>query len=187
MQREIEKIIRDIILNEIAVDAENVWIQDQNKVIPPDDNKLFIVVGMVDARPISNVNRAVPVDGGGMTEVQITTQLENIQIDLFSRDNKARVTRAEVQMAMQSIFAQQKMEEFDFKIFRIPASFVNSSEAEGTSQLNRFSIVIPCHVWYRKEKAVSSTNYYDDFDTRVDDENTIGQPDGLIEFNIKDE
>lgn len=186
MQREIEKIIRDIILNEITVDAANVWIQDQNKVIPPDDDKLFVVVGMVDARPISNINRTEPTPTG-MNEIQITTQLENIQIDLFSRDNKARVARAEVQMAMQSIFAQQKMEEYDFKIFRIPASFINSSEAEGTSQLNRFSIVIPCHVWYRKEKAVSSTNYYDDFDTRVDDENTIGQPNGLIEFNIKDE
>ena len=73
-----------------------------------------------------------------------------------------------------------------FKIMRLPNSFINSSVAEGGSQLNRYSITVGCMVLYEKIKILNPDNgdYYDDFDTRVDDEKTIGEIDGLIEFNI---
>lgn len=183
--RAVEQIFVDIINNEIDVLPENVWVKNQNFKIPDAADELFIAVGMVDASVIQSKNSSFDVDGV-FTEVQEVIQRENIQIDLISRDNKALLMRAQVLMALNSIFSKQKQEEYSFKIFRIPTSFVNSSEAEGTSQLNRFSIVVPTHVWYRKERAVGSEDYYDDFDTRVDDENTISETNGLIEFNMKE-
>lgn len=189
MMDEVEKIFVDIINHEIDVNPANVWIQSQNVKIPTDPDKLFVAIGMVDAQVIANNNTVETPDENTINEVQEIVQRENIQIDIFSRDNKARTMRWEIQTALKSIFSQQQQEKNNFRIFRIPTSFVNSSEVEGTSELNRFSIVIPCHVWYRKVKTLSDTSseYYDDFSTRVDDEQTIGQPNGLIEFNIKDE
>lgn len=183
MQREIEKVFRDIIINYVDVDAENVWIQDQNNIIPADEDKLFISIGVVDALAMNNNREVIPTDDG-MTEIQTTVMLENIQLDFFSRDNQARTKWQQAIMAMQSVYSQQQQELYNFKIARIPRSVANTSEVEGTSRLNRFSIVIPCHVWYRKEVVISSTDYYDDFSTRVDDETTAGEANGLIEFNI---
>lgn len=186
MLTEIEKIFYDIIVNEVTVAPVNVWVASQNKVIPADPDKLFIVISMVDAKVIAN-SRHTKSSAGGMTQIQQLVQRENIQLDIISRDNKALTQRGEVLMAITSVFAQQEMEKNDFKIFRIPTSFANTTEIEGTSQLNRFSIVIPCHVWYRKETELTpATNeYYDDFDTRVDDEGSIDQPQGIIELNEK--
>lgn len=183
----VESIFYDIILNEMAdvVDPQNIWIANQNKKIPNDADKLFIVIGMQDAVTISNKNNAYDIDGV-FTEVQEVNKRENIQIDLISRDNKARDNRHRIEMAMKSIFSQQQQELYSFKIFRIPNSLVNTSEAEGSGQINRFSIVIPCHVWYRNSKVISSTGYYDTFKTRVDDEATAGEIEGLIEFEIKE-
>ena len=186
MQVEIEKVMRDIILSYVDdLDSDNIWIQDQNATIPPDSKKLFMAVGMADAFPYGNNSYSVSTDTG-MKQVIETQMVENIQVDLFSRDNKARTQRAEVLQSFVTNFAQQQQEKYNFKIARIPTSFVNTSETEGTSRINRFSIVIPCHVWYRKEVAIGSTDYYDDFDTRVDDEKTVGQVNGLIEYNIKE-
>ena len=181
-----EQVIRNILIEELALPKSDIWVQSQNVVIPPDSDKLFVIIGLTDARVIGNNSYATPTETG-MKQTQECIQRENIQIDLLSRDTKALNRRQEAQMAMASIFSKQTQEKYNFKIFKIPTSFVNSSEAEGTSQISRFSIVIPCHVWYRKEKEISSTDYYDDFSTRVDDESTTGQPNGLIEFNIKDE
>ena len=108
---------------------------------------------------------------------------ENIKIDILSRDNGARDKRWEVFASLQSIYSQQKQEEYQFKIFKLPTSFVNATEAEGGSQLNRFSIVIPTFSWYSKEVDLpTDQDYYDKFETRVDDEQSIGGPEGIIEF-----
>ena len=114
------------------------------------------------------------------TEIQQVQMSENIQIDIQSRNNDARTRRWEIIAALQSIYAKQKMEENSFKIFRIPRSFVNSGMSDGGSVLNRFSIVINCYTWYNKTKNI--TEYYDDFNTRVDDESTITEAVGAIEI-----
>ncbi len=169
----------------MTLPAGSIWIRDQNKVIP-NDNGLYIVVGMVDAAPIGNDNSIRVNDDGTLSEVQQVVTRENIQIDIFSADTQALFRRFEMLMALRSIYAQQQQELNSFKIFRIPTSFLNSSSAEGEKQINRFSLVIAVHSWYRKEKVINSVlgDFYDDFNTRVDDANTIGEPTGLIEFEI---
>lgn len=182
-----EQIIIDIIKSELELGENAAWISNQNKKIP-NDNGLYVVAGMVDSRVVSNVNTFVPtVDG--MNEIQQLQMRENIQIDIFSRDTAALTRRHEVIAALNSFYAQQKQEEYNFRIFSIPPTFINSSSAEGGSNINRFSIIIACHTFFRKEKVIQSDDgdYFDEFSSRADDANTIDQEDGLFEFTITEE
>tara|TARA_R110000851_G_scaffold306239_5_gene464504 strand:- start:704 stop:1312 length:609 start_codon:yes stop_codon:yes gene_type:complete len=191
----IENIIVDILANEVgiynastkafdAINPARLFIDSQDAELPKDEG-LFITVGVVDGNVISNTNDILTTDTT-ITEIQETVMMQNVQIDLISKNKEAREAKGFISMALHSIFAQQKQEVYNFKIFRIPTSFLNNSDAEGSSAVNRFTIVIPCHVWYRKEKVVSETGYYDKFKTRVDDETTISETDGLIEFEINE-
>ena len=111
---------------------------------------------------------------------------ENIQIDVVSRSNDALTRTWEVIAAMNSIYSQQQQELNNFKIFRLPRSFVNASYAEGGSQLNRYTLLIPCMVWYRKDMVISSPlgDYFNDFTTRTDDDKTIGTTTPIAQFEI---
>ena len=195
MNVDIETIFYNIITHELGgTEAspgvqgllnENVWIANENKKIPIDEN-LYITVGMVDAQVVSH-NTSYEPTTSGMTQTQQLVQRENVQIDIVSASSKARLIRARVLMAFRSLYAVQQMEENDCKIFRIPTSFVNTSLAEGAEQVNRFTLTIPTLVWYNNSEVLeTSDEYFDSFDTRVDDENTIGAVTGLMEFNIPD-
>lgn len=158
----------------------SIVTRDQNVILGRTD-QLQITVGFVDApKVISIVNRHEESEAGVLSEIQEALVSEHYQIDLQSRNNDARDRNWEVITALKSIYSIQKQEENQFKIFRIPSSFVNSGAAEGGSQLNRFSIVITCHVWYNKSKTIS--DYYDSFPARVDNEETVGEDEGMIEF-----
>jgi len=176
-----EQIIVDILVQEMALSPQNVWVHDQNLKIP-NTKDLFAVVGMVDSKVIAvnkqEVSITTPKDT--LLEKMMVVTKDNIQIDIFSYTTEAITRRWEVLAALASTYSVQKQEENDFKIFRLPANFVNSSAAEGGSNLNRFSLTIACHVWYRKEKALSRNKIFDKFDGRVDDEQTIGTADPLF-------
>lgn len=183
-----EQVIIDIIQERMSLDDGQIWVRSQNRKIPA-DTKLYVIVGMVstsvgssntymEERIINTLTRQV--------EINRVQTLENIQIDILSRSNDAITRRWEIIAALKSIYAQQKQELNYFKICREPASFLDTSSAEGSSQLNRFTITIPCFVWYKKETVLEEEyDYYDDFTQRVDDAKTIGEAEGLIEFEIK--
>ena len=164
--------------------ANSVWLRDLNRTIP-NDNGLYIVTGLTSARTLSNTVEMKLIDS---VESQVSTvqQLETIQIDIISNSINAMTRSHEVIMAMQSFYSQQVQEKYNFKIFRIPMLFTDTSAAEGGGILKRYTISIYCLVWYRKVKAMVTTlgDYYDDFTQRVDDEASIGTPNGIIEFEI---
>lgn len=187
-----EQIIVDILSSQMELDDQHVWVRSQNKKIPPTDG-LFIVVGMVDSQVLSVTKYEEPTtipqpdptpDIQTLTEKITAVTRDNIQIDILSRNNDALTRRWEVMTALASTYSVQKQEEHNFKIFRVPTMFVNASEAEGGSNINRFSMTIACHVWYRKDTLLSQGDIYTSFDTRVDDEQSIGEPEGIIEFTI---
>lgn len=182
------QILADILTVEMNMPADSVWLRNQNRQIP-NDTGLYIVLGMTSAFPIANVTRMQEVTVDNVTtehQINEVQQQENIQIDILSRSNDALTRNWEIVAAMQSFYSQQQQEKNNFKIFRIPHSFVETANAEGGSMLNRYTIVVPCLVWYRKDKLLTSPlgDYYDDFTTRVDDEKTIGTTDPLFEFEI---
>lgn len=191
MLKPTEEIFVEVIRDFMGLQANQVVVRDQNFKIPT-DQRLYVIVGMVDSRPYSAQSymetRYTPPPDPEPFQVEVTrTQLrENIQIDIMSRDKKAILQRNDVYLAVNSIRCKQAQEENNFKIARIPTNFVNTSAAEGGSNLNRFTMTIPCLTWYEKVVTLSPTggDYYDDFTTRVDDENTIGTPEGIFEFHI---
>ncbi len=182
------QIIIDILTEEMQLDPKTIWLRDQNRKIP-DDKTMFLVVGLIDAHPMSNVTYMKEETVASVTtqhEINEVMMQEFIEIDIMSRNNDALLRKWEVVAALQSFYAQQQQELNNFKIFRIPGTFVNTSGAEGGSNINRYSITATCFVWYRKDKILKSPlgDYYDDFNQRVDDEQTIGTPTPLFEFEI---
>lgn len=182
------QIIIDILNHEMDMPPNAVWLREQNRTIP-NDNGLYIAVGMVSAQTIGNVTEiqtltVPPATDPAAYEVNMLQQQEAIQIDVLSSavNNYALFRNWEVIAALQSIYSQQLQEKNNFKIFRIPRSFLDTSSAEGGSMLQRFSITIMAFVWYRKQKLLG--DYYDDFTVREDDEKTIGTDSPLIEFEI---
>ena len=183
-----ESIVLDIIKTEMALIDNTIWIRDQNVDIPNDEG-LYVIVGAVDEQVFSNTSSIIPgtvadPDAAGMTEIQEARSRVNIQIDLLSRDIVALQRRWEVLTSLTSLTSVQAQETNSFSIFAIPSAFINTSDTEGGSKINKFSITIAAHAWYRKEKVLTSDGkqYYDNFTTRVDDKDTIDQPNGLIEF-----
>ena len=183
------QIIIKILIQEMTLDPETIWIRDQNRKIP-DGKGLYFAVGMVGAPTIiCNVTsmEAQTVDAViTQHEINQVQQREDIMIDIFSRNNDALFRNWEVVAAMQSFYSQQQQELNNFKIFRQPVSVVNTSGAEGGSNINRFSITVAAIVWYKKDKLLKSPlgDYYDDFTTRVDDDNTIGTANPIAEFEF---
>lgn len=181
-----EQIFIDVIKGEMALNDTQAWIRSQNVKIPTDSG-LYVIVGMVDApRVMSSVRftKETSDDPPQLLQCQQIVMRENIQIDIFSRDNSAILRRWEIIAALTSYRAAQAMEANSFKIFRTPTTFVNTSGGEGGSTINRFTLIVPCHVWYYKENALPTYDYYDEFGNRVDDANTIATVDPLIEFTI---
>lgn len=173
------------ILNlEMDMPANSVWIREQNRRIP-NDNGLYISVGFAGGAPGYNVVRMEEINGvqSQISEVQV---LERIQIDIFSNSNSALTRNWEVIAALQSFYSQQIQELYNFKIFRIPSNWLDTSAAEGANMLKRFTITIACFVWYRKIKAMPTAlgDYYNDFTQRVDDAVTIGTNKPMVEFEI---
>lgn len=183
-----EQIIVDIIRHEMNLPANQVIIRSQNFKMP-NDQKLYVIVGMIDAQVVSARLPTIRViEDDSLNPVVIETQEsqmnEYIQIDILSYTNDAILKKAQIVHALNSIYAKQKQEENFFKIARNTRSFVNSSYAEGGSNLNRFSMTVSCLTWQRQEKEMTGNDYYDQFRTRVDDEKSIGTDEGIIEFEI---
>lgn len=172
----------------MQIDDNSVWLRNQNRSIPDDDG-LYIVVGIVDSHPYSNITEFATVTIGSETTYQqqqrVTVQ-ENVQVDVFSRDIKAAQRNWEVLAALHSLFSQQTQEQNSFKIFRIPTTMSDISTQEGGRYINRYTAIIPVHAWYYKTKNLPQNggDYYDDFTQRVDDNKSITEPEGIIEFTI---
>lgn len=177
MQIETEKAIADIIQKELGLTTEQIWIYNQDFVMPSTSG-LFVVVGFGWSKTISSRNEIKEtVDESEVTtvlELQCCNVLENIVISLMSKNSEARQRKNEILAALSSYYAQQIQEKYSFKIGRIPTNFINVSDAEGSTTINRYNITIPVYVWYEKEKQISTgdgADYYNDFTGNVQVEN----------------
>lgn len=186
-----EEVFVELIREFMGLASNQVVVRDQNFKIP-NDQRIYIVVGMVDSRPYSGQVKMVTEYTTGANpepyqiEVTSTQVRENIQIDIMSRSNQAILKKNDVYLALNSFASKQSQEKYAYKIARIPTNFVNTSAAEGGSNINRFTMTVPCLVWYEYQRVMQPNDglYYDQFKTRVDDEKTIGTPDGIFEFEI---
>lgn len=159
---QIEQYVVDIIRKEMGLDQQHIWIQAQNRKIPPNSEDLYVVVGLVDFLPISSKSYYLPETD---TERQILYGRANVQVDIFSRSNEARTRRGEVIMALNSFYSQEVQNSRQFRIFELPSSFLNLSGLAGGSDINRFTLRFYAMVAEEKDK---SSDYYEVFNGELD-------------------
>lgn len=167
MKKQIEEYIVSIITNQLGLDTNHCWIASQNRKIPAQAQELFCVVGSSFFKPISSKSR---FNTETNTEIQEVYGRADIQIDLFSRNNDARIRRDEVLMALNSFYSANVQDEGCFRIFELPTFWHNTSYLEGSSSINRFTLIVPTMVWKTKEIVF---DYYDKFRAEVSNENGI--------------
>lgn len=158
---QIEEYIVDIIRKEMGLNQQNIWIHSQNRKIPPQSMELYVTVGCVDFLPISSKSRYNPDDD---TEIQTIYGRASVQIDILSRSIEARQRRGEILMALNSFYSKNVQDAHQFRIFWLPARFINTSSLEGGSEINRFSLIIRAMI---SEDKVKSTPFYDTFNATI--------------------
>lgn len=183
--------VLDIIRAKMGLTEEQTILRDQNFMYPQ-DRKLYVVAGLVGASTMAAgayMQEAANQPGSGATvmeEVDMVIQREVIQIDIASRDTSAVFRNWEIVAALKSFLSQQTQEKNNFKIFKQASGPNNTSSAEGTAMLNRFTLTFIVFAWYRKTMFMGAGDYYDDFTVRVDDAHTIDTDTPLIEFEINE-
>lgn len=182
---QIEEFMVDIIRNEMGLDQQHIWIQAQNRKIPPQSDNLYCIVGCVDFTPISSKSIFKPFLNENNEEIQGEEQIVYgraiVQIDLLSRSNEARIRRAEVLMALNSYYSKNLQCEKHFRIFELSQSFINTSNLEGGSDINRFTIRIPAMI---SETKIKATDYYDTFQASINlEESSIDS----FDLNLREE
>lgn len=183
-----ENYIFNLLKYEMELDDDQAFIRNNDYVLPDDEDGLFVAVGMVDSQVFANSNKTEPNDAG-MQETQRVLMRENIQVDIFSKNTDALTRRWEVVAALRSVFSQQLQEQYQFKIFSIPSSFINTTDTEGADRIHKFSIIIPLHVWYAKQKQIGNAyddngDYFTSFSTVGEDEQTIEDDTHIFEFTL---
>lgn len=158
--------IRDILVNEFAIDSDRVLIYDERTKLPTDEGLFLLVMASGAPRVISNRNIPAAL-GSGIGEDQQVNLQEQITISVMSRNSEATYRQWEVPAALKSIYAQQVQEEQSFKIFS-SGSIVDASLLEGAAMLKRYDCSVTTFTWYSKIKAV---DYYDQFRAEVSTEN----------------
>lgn len=181
MQKSIEKILVDIIKHELNL-PDNYGKTTNNDIIPSviiygqniklfNTDKLQATVKTVSQRVYSNRSEFIEnPDPKGEDDVYLEVQDINesrlMQIDVYSRNNEARERFWEVEMALKSVYAQQMMDLYNFKIGTIPNA-QNLSGVDGGSDINRFSISFNVITHQHKETPIG---YYDKFKATLNNE-----------------
>lgn len=176
MQKSIEKILVDIIKTCMNL-PDNYGKTSNGDIIPSviiysqniklfNTDKLQITVRTVSQRIYSNRNEYKTSQQTPFIEVQDLNEQRLMQIDLYSRNNDARDRFWEVACALNSVYAKQQMDLYNFKIGTITDSR-NTSGIDGGSDINRFTITFNVLTHQHKE---TSINYYDKFAFTLDNE-----------------
>lgn len=159
-QREKIKIIADLIYSEMDL-RNDVILYNQEYPTPPKDG-LFVAISMLADTPFGASVQQIATEEEGLIEHQTVNVRETYQILSYSQDSSARLRRHEIIWALKSNAAQQAAEKYSFKIGYLPTSFVDVSEVEGTSRLNRYALTVSVLCAYSRERRVEYYNQFQD-------------------------
>ena len=152
-------IIRDIIIKEMDLQPDRIWIYNADAPLPKDSG-LFCILSLNAQNPFSNnVKYECNFEDDTLNEVQTMNIQADITVSLLSKDDSARSRAYEVQMALGSTYSQQMQEKNRMHISRI-GNVIDASFLEATSRLNRFDV--DCVALYAYKK-VNPVDYYDKF------------------------
>lgn len=151
--REPIKIIASILQTELSLDDEHILLYNQKYSLPTDDG-IVVMVGLLAPKLIASKTE---LDSLG-NEVQSVAVAEMIQIDMMSQSSAARLRHYEIYMALNSLYAQGQCERYGVKIARMPVSMADTSGAEDSAMMNRYTTTIIVHAVYVKSKV---STWYD--------------------------
>lgn len=162
--REYVKIVADVIEKEMSLEPTDpssknpndrrVFLANQNFTLPTYDYMMIILSEGVGSHVMANNNR-LEVTNGGLDEVQEIIVRKEIGIDIMSKTDEARERKEEVLMALVSTASQNAQEANGFRIFGVPTTFIDVSQAEGETMIKRFRTNIVLHARYTKRKAIA--------------------------------
>lgn len=155
MNREPVKVIADIISHEMDLPNDRIFIYNDGRELPKDDG-LYIVLSVM-SRPPFGVKSSYKETEDGLVEVQTLNVKETIIASAVSKNTDARTRAYEVQMAINSVFSEQKQEEYGCHISMI-APVRDMSFLENTARLNRFDTEITLLAAYEKVKDIDYFN-----------------------------
>lgn len=178
MNKPLENILVDIIKTCLNL-PDNYGKTSRGDVIPSviiygqniklfNTDKLQITVQAGSFKTYSNRSETKEIDGR-FCEVQDLNQSCMVQIDLYSRNNDARNRHQEVITAMNSVYAHQQMDLYNFKLGLI-GNAVNNSGIDGGSVINRFTITYNAIIHFQK---ITPIDYYDKFGITAETENGV--------------
>ena len=183
MQKSIEKILVDIIKHELNL-PDNYGTTSKDDVIPSviiygqniklfNTDKMQIIVRTVSQNVWSNrsefkttTETTTTTQTTSFVEIQDINERRMMQVDVYSRNNDARERFWEVSMALRSVYTEQQMDLYNFKIGTMTTS-QNTSGLDGGSDINRFTITFNVLTHQQKQKPV---DYYDKFTTTFNNE-----------------
>jgi len=163
MSKESIKIMADIIKTEMELEDNRIMFHNQKWNLP-NQNDIFVSLSYVSQFPYMNKRHYEDRGVDGFFEVQTLNTRQTIGIDIFSRDNTARLRKEEILLALKSTYAQQQCEKYAVKIAELPTSFNDISVVEAAARLNRYNISIIIFASFTKEKIVE---YYDNFSSET--------------------
>jgi hypothetical protein len=175
-----EKLLANVIQQEMNLRNDQVYIYNQDFKIP-NISDIFIVIEYIGDNPICNNNWIKETDTG-FDEFQQCTVLEKYMVDIYSRNNEARLRKQEVVMALRSIYSEQIQEGACCKIFPVFQSFRNVSRAEGDAMLTRYAIDVYMQRQY--VKTISHTDYLEGSGIDVYDAKHLEEGVPLIHLDI---
>ena len=150
-------LVCDIIQTKMNLSSGRVYIYN-NKINEPTDNGIFISVGVLNSKIVGNTSY---IDST-MVENQSVTIFDTLEINLISRDQSAMWRQGDLIMALGSNYSQQQQEINNFKIGRIPTSFVNISGIDGAAIPYRYNLNISMQYMTMN---INNVGYYDTFTT----------------------
>ena len=151
------KVVAQILQDELDLKPGQIMLGFENWQIS-NETGLYIALmyGMEQIVGSSN-NNSTDVNGN-YQEVQSVSMLHQIEIDVMSFDDSARLQKEEVVMALSSFNAQQLMETNQMRVASIPASFITVTAPEPSKQLNRYRFSVSL---YSLHQRVLTTPYFD--------------------------
>lgn len=157
------KIITDIISTKMKLDSGRVMLYNQNYTIPSDE-AIFIVVNEEDSEVFATSTTTRLNEKGEYEEINDALIRCTVTIDVLSAGDEARERKHEVITALNSIYSQQMQEANHVRIANLPNGFLNTSSAEESQMLNRYTINF--NMMYKKT-VKDLVDYYDTFNTQI--------------------
>jgi hypothetical protein len=163
MNREVIKILGDIIKESMSLSDQQIWLENEDYKIK-ETSGLFIIIQQTNSNSYSNTNK-FEEDAGQTTLQENITSLtrEEYLINIMSKDNEARTRKEELILALNSYTSQDLQSKYNFKISQI-GNINNLSELEGSGMLTRYGLSIVCLARYSLTRDVP---YYENFSEEV--------------------